>query len=39
MKQNNKNTKTQEIEIDNMIFDLYQLTIEERDTIGFIEIQ
>ena len=32
-------TKNLEMEIDNMIFDLYQLTEEERKIIGFIEIQ
>ncbi|KAA6328083.1 hypothetical protein EZS27_022980, partial [termite gut metagenome] len=35
----NKNTKELEIEIDNMIFDLYQLHNNEKDEIGFIEIQ
>ncbi|KAA6313052.1 hypothetical protein EZS27_036117, partial [termite gut metagenome] len=35
----NKNIKELEIEIDNMIFDLYQLHNTERDEIGFIEIQ
>ena len=39
LKQQNIDTKQQEIEIDNMIFDLYQLTPEERNSIGFIEIQ
>lgn len=39
LKQQNIDTKKQEIEIDNMIFDLYQLTAEERESIGFIEIQ
>jgi hypothetical protein len=34
----NKNTKELEIEIDNMIFDLYALTEEEKNTIGFVEI-
>jgi len=38
-KTKNTNTKIKEIEIDNMIFDLYNLTEEERKTIGFIEIQ
>ena len=33
------NSRTLEIEIDNLIFDLYKLTKEERETIGFIEIQ
>lgn len=32
-------TKDLEISIDNMIFDLYQLTLEERNSIGYIEIQ
>jgi hypothetical protein len=39
LKQQNADTKPQEIEIDSMIFDLYQLTVEERNIIGFIEIQ
>lgn len=39
LKMTNQETKLIEIEIDNMIFDLYQLTKEERETIGFIEIQ
>jgi hypothetical protein len=39
LKQESLPTKDIEIELDNMIFDLYQLTTEERDTIGFIEIQ
>jgi hypothetical protein len=38
MKQENKDTKILEIEIDNLIFDLYGLTKKERKTIGFIEI-
>ena len=33
------NTKDKEVEINNMIFDLYQLSEKERKTIGFIEIQ
>jgi hypothetical protein len=37
--QQNIDTKQQEVEVDNMIFDLYQLTTEEREIIGFIEIQ
>jgi hypothetical protein len=32
-------TMDKEIEVDNMIFDLYQLDVEERNIIGFIEIQ
>jgi hypothetical protein len=32
-------SKSLEIEVDNMIFDLYGLDDEERKTIGFIEIQ
>jgi len=39
LKQQNIDTKLQEIEIDNLIFDLYQLTPEERELVGFIEIQ
>jgi hypothetical protein len=39
LKLHNIETKNEEIELDNMIFDLYQLTKEERDRIGFIEIQ
>ncbi|GHT79109.1 hypothetical protein AGMMS50262_22460 [Bacteroidia bacterium] len=39
LKLQNTDSKEYEIEIDNMIFDLYQLTHEERETIGFIEIQ
>ena len=35
----NKESKKIETELDNMIFDLYQLTKEERETIGFIEIR
>ena len=38
-KQENINTKDVEIEIDSLIFDLYQLTEKERNEIGFIEIQ
>jgi hypothetical protein len=34
-----KPTKELEIEIDEKIFDLYTLTKEEREIIGFIEIQ
>ncbi|GHT30577.1 hypothetical protein FACS189432_09650 [Bacteroidia bacterium] len=37
--QTNMDTKHEEIEIDNLIFDLYQLNDEERAMIGFIEIQ
>ena len=39
LKQQNIDTKQQEIEIDNLISDLYQLTQEEKNEIGFIEIQ
>ncbi len=39
LKQQNVDTEKLEIEIDEMIFDLYSLTKEERTTIGFIEIQ
>jgi hypothetical protein len=39
LKQNNQPTKNIEIELDNMIFDLYSLTAEERELIGFIEIR
>jgi hypothetical protein len=39
LKRKNIDTKNQEIEIDNMIFDLYNLTNEEKKIIGFIEIQ
>ena len=35
----NINTKSNEIEIDNMIFDLYKLSEKERNNIGFIEIK
>jgi len=35
----NIETRNKEIEIDNMIFNLYNLTKEERKIIGFIEIQ
>jgi len=39
LKAQNIKTKDKEIEIDNMIFDLYQLSGKERKIIGFIEIQ
>jgi hypothetical protein len=39
LKSKNIDTKNKEIEIDNMIFNLYSLTDEERQVIGFIEIQ
>ena len=39
LKQCNKSTKHIEIQIDEMIFDLYGLSINERKTIGFIELQ
>ncbi|MDR0762455.1 MAG: Eco57I restriction-modification methylase domain-containing protein [Campylobacteraceae bacterium] len=39
LKQNNQSTKNIEIELDNMIFDLYALTTKERETISFIEIR
>jgi hypothetical protein len=39
LKAQNIDTKDIEIELDKMIFDLYGLYQEERDTIGFIEIQ
>ncbi|MDR1811030.1 MAG: hypothetical protein LBR34_11635 [Prevotella sp.] len=38
LKIQNIDTKDIEIEVDNMIFDLYGLSPEERKTIGFIEI-
>ena len=34
-----EDTKVFEIEIDNMIFDLYELSQREKETIGFIEIR
>ena len=37
-KEKNLDTKDEEIEIDNMIFELYQLSEKERNTIGYIEI-
>jgi hypothetical protein len=39
LKRQNTDTKDLETEIDNLIFDLYDLTQEEKDIIGFIEIQ
>jgi hypothetical protein len=39
LKQQKYDTKHKEIEIDNLIFNLYQLTQQERDMIGFIEIR
>ena len=39
LKIDNQSTKDIEVEIDNLIFDLYKLTDEERKNIGFIEIQ
>jgi hypothetical protein len=39
LKSQNIDTKEQKIVIDRMIFDLYELTNEERQTIGFIEIR
>jgi len=39
LKQQNIETKQLEIEVDNLIFNLYQLTSEEKALIGFIEIQ
>ena len=39
LKQCNKSTKHIEIQIDEMIFDLYGLSINERKIIGFIELQ
>jgi hypothetical protein len=39
LKQQNVDTKPQEMEIDHLIFELYNLTAEERAEIGFIEIQ
>lgn len=38
LKKENKNSKFIEVEIDNMIYDIYGLSEEERSTIGFIEI-
>lgn len=38
MKENNIPTKGFELKIDNLIFNLYNLTNEERNEIGFIEI-
>ena len=35
----NEYTKKKAIQIDEMIFDLYNLNTEERNTIGFVEIQ
>ena len=39
LKADNMPSQSIEKELDDMIFDLYDLTIEERDTIGFIELQ
>jgi hypothetical protein len=39
LKLKNIETKNKEIEIDNLIFNLYGLTEDERNIIGFIEIQ
>jgi hypothetical protein len=39
LKKQGLNNKNKEIEIDNMIFDLYGLTIDEKNAIGFIEIE
>jgi len=39
MKENNEPTKEAELNIDNLIFDQYNLTEEERKVIDFIEIQ
>lgn len=39
LKTDNKKTTNIEIQVDNIIFDLYDVTIEERTEIGFIEIQ
>ena len=39
LKQQGVDTTQREIDVDSMIFDLYQLTQEERNTIGFIEIK
>ena len=39
LKSENVDTKSIEVDIDNMIFDLYNLTDEERKVIGFVEIQ
>ena len=39
IKSKNKETKDLETEIDNMIFDLYDLSPDERKIIGFVEIQ
>jgi hypothetical protein len=38
LKINNRNSEKSEIDIDNLIFDLYGLTEEERKEIGFIKI-
>jgi len=38
VKNNGGNTTSLEKEIDQMLFNLYDLTFEERETIGFIEI-
>lgn len=38
LKRENLNTYVLEKEIDEMLFNLYELTIEERETIGFIQI-
>ena len=37
-KKNNLDTKSLEIEIDQLIFEIYELTLEERSEIGFIDI-
>ncbi|MDR3266013.1 MAG: hypothetical protein LBT24_00370 [Tannerella sp.] len=39
LKKQKIDTRDSEIEIDKMIFDLYNLTLEDRDIIGFIEIE
>ena len=39
IKARNESSKEIELKIDNMLFDLYNLTDEEREEIGFIEIQ
>ena len=39
LKKNNENSKHLDIQVDNMINNLYNLTQEEKDVIGFIEIQ
>lgn len=39
IKEEDKDTRLFEIEIDNLIFDIHQITIEEREIIGFIDLK